>query len=373
MHFGKTLFALTLGISLPAIDSFASELRWTHFGLRPLGMGNAYVAVADDYNALFYNPAGLARLDGWDMEILNPTLGVSATTMKTINDFTDLASSNSSGVDSTLSVFETMTGKPQWINVGMTPHLIFPGFGLGIGLDIGGSMVIHRSTISADLDAGLNAIVPIAFAKNFLDDRLSLGASIKGVYKQGVEREFSLADITAFSKNESSSSGNQLKDYFVGGLGFGVDVGMLFTPVAVGEPTFGMSITDIGGTPYKESSVNNLKFGAPKPRDPSVNTGISFKPIKTGSYYVLTSMDIHAINQPIHFSKKVNFGAEWGLSKALKIQAGLHQGSLSGGLQLDLWLLVVRFVTYTEQLGSVAGESAATSDRRYMAQFKLVL
>jgi hypothetical protein len=266
-----------------------------------------------------------------------------------------------------------MTGKPQWINVGMTPHLIFPGFGLGIGLDIGGSMVIHRSTISADLDAGLNAIVPIAFAKNFLDDRLSLGASIKGVYKQGVEREFSLADITAFSKNESSSSGNQLKDYFVGGLGFGVDVGMLFTPVAVGEPTFGMSITDIGGTPYKESSVNNLKFGAPKPRDPSVNTGISFKPIKTGSYYVLTSMDIHAINQPIHFSKKVNFGAEWGLSKALKIQAGLHQGSLSGGLQLDLWLLVVRFVTYTEQLGSVAGESAATSDRRYMAQFKLVL
>lgn len=373
MHFKKLLWVLSFGTTLLAGQSMASELKWTHYGLRPLAMGNAYVAVADDYNALFYNPAGLARLDSWSMEIFNPRFGVSATTLQTINDFTKLASSNSSGVDATLSVFETMTGKPQWINLGATPHLIFPGFGLGIGLDIGGSMVIHRSTISADFDAGANAIIPIAFAKNFLEDRLSIGASIKGVYKQGVEREFSLADINAFSKSEKSSSGNQLKDYFVGGTGFGVDMGLLFTPVKIGEPTFGLSVTDIGGTPFKASSMGDLKFGAPKPREPSVNTGISFKPIKTGSYYVLTSMDVHAVNQPIHFSKKVNFGAEWGLSKVLKVQAGLHQGSLSGGFQMDLWLLVLRFVTYTEELGSVAGESKATSDRRYMAQFKLIL
>ncbi len=373
MYFKKILMALTFGTaSMPNISA-AGELKWTHYGLRPLAMGNAYVAVADDYNALFYNPAGLARLDSWSLEVFNPRLGVSATTLKTINDFTNLASSNSSSVDATLSVFETMTGKPQWVNLGATPHFILPGFGLGIGLDIGGSMVIHRSTISADLDAGANAIVPIAFAKNFLEDRLSIGATIKGVYKQGVEREFSLADINAFSKSQTSSSGNQLKDYFVGGTGFGVDLGMLFTPVTVGEPTFGMSVTDIGGTPYKASSMGELKFGAPKPREPSLNTGISFKPIKTGSYYVLTSMDVHAVNQPIHFSKKVNFGAEWGLSKALKVQAGLHQGSVSGGLQLDLWLLILRFVTYTEQLGTVAGESESAADRRYMAQLKLIL
>lgn len=364
---------LSLSAIVFAGESWASELKWTHYGLRPLGMGNAYVAVADDYNALFYNPAGLARLDTWSMEILNPRVGVSATTIKTINDFTDLASSNSNSVDATLNVFEGMTGKTQWVNLGATPHLVFPHFGLGVGIDIGGSLVIHRSTISADLDAGANAIIPIAFAKNFLEDRLSIGASVKGVYKQGVEREFSLADITAFSKNQSSSGGNQLKDYVVGGTGIGVDLGMLFTPVTIGEPTFGMSVTDVGGTPFKATSMGDLKFGAPKPREPSVNTGISYKPIKTGSYYVLTSMDVHAINQPIHFSKKVNFGAEWGLSKALKVQAGLHQGSLSGGLQLDLWLLVLRFVTYTEQLGTVAGESAATADRRYMAQLKLIL
>jgi hypothetical protein len=30
---------------------------------RPLGMGGAFVAVADDVNAIMYNPAGLAFID----------------------------------------------------------------------------------------------------------------------------------------------------------------------------------------------------------------------------------------------------------------------------------------------------------------------
>ncbi len=32
-------------------------------GARPIGMGNAYTALADDVNAIYYNPAGLAQLD----------------------------------------------------------------------------------------------------------------------------------------------------------------------------------------------------------------------------------------------------------------------------------------------------------------------
>jgi len=357
---------------LSATSSFAAELVWTHYGVRPLAMGNAYVAVADDYNALFYNPAGLARLESWHGELFNPQFGVSSSTINTFQDFSKLSSSQSSGVDATLSAFESMTGKPQWINLGLTPHIVFPGFGIGVGLDIGGSMVIHR-TISADLNAGASTVVPVAFAKNFFENRLSLGMSLKGVFKNGVEREFSLADITAFSKKSSDSSGKALKDYVVGGQGFGVDVGMLFTPISNGEPTLGVSVTDLGGTPYKASSSGGVQLGVPKPREPSLNTGISFKPIKTSSYYVLTTMDAHAVNQPIHFSKKLNFGTEWGFGSVLKLQAGLHQGSISGGFQLDAWLLVLRFATYAEQLGHVAGESTTAADRRYIAQIKLLL
>ena len=46
--------------------------------MRPLGMGNAYVAIADDFNAVFYNPAGLARLNDWYLEIINPGVTISS-------------------------------------------------------------------------------------------------------------------------------------------------------------------------------------------------------------------------------------------------------------------------------------------------------
>lgn len=361
--------SLTIAVFTPLSIASAGELRWTHYGVRPLAMGNAYVAVADDYNAIFYNPAGLARLKTWHFEIINPRVGVSSSTISTFKDFSKLASSGSSTVDATIDAFETLTGKPQWVHLGLTPHLVVPGFGLGIGIDAGGSTVVHR-TIAADVDAGVSAIVPIAFAMNFLEDRLSVGLSAKGVFRQGVEREFSLADITAFSNSSKDSSGKDLKDYVIGGQGFGVDMGMLFTPIPTGEPTLGISVTDLGGTPLKSSSTNGVELGTPKPREPSVNAGISFKPIKSGGYYVLTSMDAHALNQPIHFSKKLNLGAEWGFGSLIKLQAGLHQGSLSGGIEMDVWVLALRFATYAEQLGAVAGNY---EDRRFIAQLKLIL
>ena len=359
-------------LTLSSTLALSRELKWTQYGVRPLAMGNAYVAVADDFNALFYNPAGLARLESWHGELLNPKVGVSALTVKTISTVTSLAGAGSTGVESTLTAFEALSGKPQWINVGWTPHLVFPGFGIGMGLDLGANLTVHR-TIAADVNAGTEIIIPVAYAKNFLEDRLSLGVAVKGLFTTGVDREFSLADITAFSKKDADSTGAQLKDYVVAGKGVGVDLGMLFTPVTTGEPTLGISIADVGGTPYKATKVGSAVLGAPKPRAPAVNTGISYKPIKTGSYYVLTTVDAHAINQPIHFSKKLNFGTEWGFGKVLKLQAGLHQGSLSGGFQLDAWILVLRFATYAEQIGHVAGESATATDRRYVAQIKVLI
>ncbi len=355
----------------------ADELKWTHYGVRPLGMGNAFVAVADDFNALFYNPAGLARINSWSMEIINPSFGVSSNTIATIKDVNNLMSGSTdsksgNGVTAVIDTFKAIEGKNQYVNLGFTPHLIFPGFGLGIGVDVGGSLIVHHQ-VSADIDAGATAVIPLTYAKSMLEDRLSLGASIKGVFTSGVNREFSIADITAFSKSsgtESSSGEKKLSDYVVGGKGVGVDVGMLFTPVKTMEPTLGVSVADVGGTPYK--AVNET-LGRPAPRQASVNTGISLKPYMSNGMYLLTAIDAHAINQPIHYSRKFNFGSEFGLGKILKIQAGLHQGELSGGIQLDAWLLILRFATYAEQLGPTTNEDKGFVDRRYVAQLKMLL
>jgi hypothetical protein len=358
---------------LPSTLLFGQELEWTHYGARPLAMGNAYVGVADDFNALFYNPAGIARLESWSGELLNPSLEVSSNTLAFYQDLNQLASGSGGDTDAVLEVLEKNTGKYHHFALGWTPHLIFPGFGFGLGIDFNLTLAIHRE-ISADVDFGPRVVAPFVFAMNFLEDRLSVGGSIKAVMRGGVAREFSINDIQALSSDKNKSSeGPELKDFVEGGFGVGADFGILFTPIKTMEPTLGVSLTDIGGTPYEKFDVGGSALAAPKARLPAVNTGISMKPIQTPNMYLLTSVDAHVINQPVHFSKKFNLGVEWGFGKIIKLQTGLHQGELSGGFEFDVFLFNARFVTYAEQLGPIAGQSDELRDRRYLLQIKLLI
>jgi hypothetical protein len=365
--------SLMAGILLSAVEAQSQKLEWTHYGLRPLAMGNAFVAVADDYNALFYNPAGLARLKSWDGEFFNPTFEVSENTSAFVNDAQNLVGGSAGSETAVLDLFEAQSGQTQHLAMGITPHLIFRNFGIGLGLKMEGDMIFHRYP-TVELDVGLRAILTTAFAMNMLQDRLSFGVALKGVARGGVASEFSLDTLEAFTgcqgDGEESANCPSLDDFIEGGFGIGADVGMLFTPTKVMEPTLGVSITDLGGTPYEQQDVGGEALGAPPIRLPSVNVGVSAKPWTMGRSYLLTSVDMHAINQPVHFSKKLNMGIEWGYGDIIKVGGGLHQGYLTGGLQFDVGLLNIRVVSYGLELGSAAGD---IPDRRYALQMKLLI
>ncbi|PIW98226.1 MAG: hypothetical protein COZ80_11695, partial [Ignavibacteria bacterium CG_4_8_14_3_um_filter_37_9] len=49
--------------SQTVIGKYAGEFLSIGVGGRPLGMGGAYVAIANDVTAGYYNPAGLAKLN----------------------------------------------------------------------------------------------------------------------------------------------------------------------------------------------------------------------------------------------------------------------------------------------------------------------
>lgn len=357
---------LLIGIASSSATAFAAE-QWTQFGLRPLAMGNAYVAVADDFNSLFYNPAGLARLEAWDGEFLNPRFTLSTGVRGVVDDVQNLTGGSS--VSNTLDLIEKYTGESYHIGLGLTPHLIFPGFGFAVGLDFGTSILFHRE-ISVDLDAGLRGVVPIAFAMNFFDKKLSVGFGVKARARAGVSKEFSMEDIQAFQKSNDDTSGKKLEDYVLGGVGAGADIGILFTPTKTLEPTLGLSITDIGGTAYQKVDITEEAVGRPDVQLPSVNIGMSLKPYKRDWLYLLTSADMHSVNQPTSFSKKLSLGTELGLGSVLRFQAGLYHGYLTAGMQFDVGLLNLRIMTYAEELGSVAGFK---EDRRVALQLKLLI
>ncbi len=356
----------------------AKEEKWTHYGVRPLAMGNAYVAVADDFNALFYNPAGLARLDDWTGEFLNPTFDISSNTASFTGDAQALADGSAGNTEAVIDLIEGQTGKVQHLGIGMTPHFIAPGWGFGLGLELGATMIFHRYP-TIEMDVGPKVILPISFAFNTLENRLSLGFTIKSRVDAGIDHTFSFQDVEAFTTNKSSreveegetvEEDKQLTDYIHGGVGYGADFGLLFTPIKPMEPTLGLSITDIGGTKYSKVDVQGSAKGTPEPELPSVNMGLSIKPYQTPASYVLLAADVHSINQPYSFSKKLNFGSEFGYSRIIKLQLGLHQGYLTAGMQFDVRFLKIRLATYAEEVGSTAG---TLEDRRYVLQLKLLI
>ena len=373
MKLSGWLIGLTcIGITFAWGEANGKEFRWTHYGLRPLAMGNAFVSVANDYNALFYNPAGLARLEGFNGELLNVQVTIADNTVSAAQDVSSLASGDLTDSTKVLKLLEENTGKTQHIALSTTPHFVMPRFGLAIGTSLQGTLAFHRE-ISPYVNIGMEVIAPVAVAANFLEKRLSVGIGAKLVLDSGVDREFSINDIEAFQKDDTDKDGAELSDYVRGGIGGGIDLGLLYTPTATMKPTIGLSVIDLGGTSFKKFDLGEKALGVPKSRQPTLNTGLSLQPWQANNMYVMTSIEAHGINRPEHYSKKFNLGAEWGYSDWLKVQSGLYQGELSGGFELDVMLLSVRFATYAEQLGTVAGQHAALSNRRYALQLKLLI
>lgn len=353
--------------------TYAQEERWTHYGMRPLSMGNAFVAVADDFNALYYNPAGLAKFKTWSLEILNPYIEISKSVISIYQDISNLTSGNSKDTSCVLDILETYSGKTNHIGLGLRPYLLLPKFGLGIATDLDSSVSFHRYP-SIYLHFGAIATMPIAYAISLLNDRLQLGATIKFIAKNRIEHDFSIQDLEAFTQDEQNSDNQEsskLEDFFKSGTRQTLDIGLLFTPIKTMEPTLGLSIANVAGTPYTKVKIGNITVPSkPSEEIPSINIGLSLKPWQTKWSYFLTALDIHEINKPYSFSKKFNIGAEWSLGNIFKIGAGLHQGYFSAGFQIDVMLLKLRFVTYAEEMGPTSGTCA---DRRYALQLKLLI
>ena len=57
-------FLVTLYVIILSATSIGAQEPFFYDGTRALSMGKAFTGLADDENALFYNPAGLTRIDG---------------------------------------------------------------------------------------------------------------------------------------------------------------------------------------------------------------------------------------------------------------------------------------------------------------------
>jgi len=340
-------------------DIMAKQYPRLYRGVRPLGMGDAFTAVADDENALFYNPAGLSKLSTFQIGIFNPLIEVSEESIDLIQDAQDADLDDTGEVSDLL---EEYVGEHQHARVSLFPHV---GFNVAsAGVMIGG---LGQGWVDADIR---NPVWPEAHVDMLLDYGVIGGFGLKlpltglsaGVALKFLQRE-SLSEIYTATDIADPDFGDRLEDDLESGSGFSADFGVIYELGFV--PVFDTNVALV------VQNVPEMDMGDARDIDTQANLGLSIEK-SFSAFTLLGALDYKDLTSSIEededVSKRIHLGAELRFLKFLAVRAGLNQGYLSAGATLDLWVLRFDFATYSEEVGAYAGQR---EDRRYVAQITI--
>lgn len=333
----------------------AAQYPYIYKGQRPMGMGGAFVAVSDDANALFYNPAGLAAITQTSAAIFPLEIEVGEKGYKMYDDASDVDFDNET---QTAAFLRDYVGERAHLGVNLFSSYSMPRFALGL---IGTSRVdlevrdrqYPRLTAKGVYDLGAGA----GYGMPFFDDTLLAGFSLKYINRHSLDKVYTIKDIVEDDFNDL------VKDDLEDGGGVLLDMGIIYKFDEMGMPGFKAGV-----------SVNNLighKLGDARDVDEHVDMGVAydytFWIVK--STFAMDYIDVFSnLEQDDDFAKKIRLGAEFRFPKFLTLRAGLYQGYLTSGVSLDAKYARLDLTTYAEEIGAYAGQRA---DRRYCLMFVL--
>jgi hypothetical protein len=265
---GAALAAVMFSVSCSVA---ASEPQSFIQGVRPLGMGGAFVALSDDQNAVFYNPAGLTQRRGGQFTLFEMPISISDDIFQFQKFYSDnkdeLESFNSisdpqrkidliNDINSNISKYRPNIGF-GFPNTSFLAGNSFLSYGMGlfnhndIGFQfnrMGGLMV---PTISMWGNVDVIAAMPLAHRFNrlpFIPGSMSVGATLKYLNRARIdEKDKSVLEFEDFNPS------------LQWGSGFGFDLGTIYS---LNERwNFGLQVTDVGGTSLKYQSVTATEEG----------------------------------------------------------------------------------------------------------------
>ena len=360
--FGILLAGVFLFPCLFSRPALAEELPVFYKGVRPLGMGGAFTAVADDENAMFYNPAGLNKIEGFGgIGILNPYAEISKNTLDFIKDVTDLSDADTDAEQTALAsdLMDRWMGEHLRLRAGLFPNVTVHNFGVGFLGQAAFDFEVHNPLGSRTLDVrgaiDMALLVSGAYAFTVKDNPLRVGLTAKMINRRLLDQQYSTFDLV-------QKDGIDLDDDLKSGNGIGVDLGAIYSFPVFLEPSVGIAIQNIADT----------KLGDAGKIEQQVNLGAAiYPPIGFGKLVLaLDVMDFtHQLGSDNDLGKRLHLGVEYRLPIIIGIRAGLHQGYPSYGFTVDFWVLKLDYAYYTEEIGAFAGQR---KDRRHVAQLQLL-
>lgn len=329
--------------------SFTGRTADIGLSVRALGMGNAYTAVVNNGDSIFYNPAGLAKMGGFRWTILDPAIGTNG--YDSYQDYLDIAE-DSSDVS---QIINDLYGEEVTVYGGAKSLLSFGSFAFGAyGVADGNFQVNNPVYPNIDARYRLDYGFVAAAGVNLVPGMFDIGFQARRVTRQGGSVPIGVSSIATLNSEVIQSQLNQ------SGIGYAFDIGATLTFPGLLKPTVAFSWRDMGNTSFEPTSGAT----APRPveQEQIVGIGLNFESLLMD---IRPAIDYRFLNDSdMQLGKKLNMGIEFSWP-IFDIRGGFHQGYLSYGASFDLWIMRVDAASYGVELGEYPGQ---LEDRRYMVQ-----
>jgi len=327
-----------------SLNAFAGFTRTQYEGIRPMGMGNAFIAVANDANTLWYNPAGLANISGVHFNLIDTTLGVdSMDTLNRLNRLLDGETSDLLRLDTQQARFATK------------PTLITKYFGFAVSHYLNTFFDLQELTartidVVATNDLTLTMGVGIP-----LGPLVSIGASARLIQRTGIDAlidtQSLLNDIGLSLAEAQSSIYTNLIDRYSGvGVGLGFNLGTIIkVPTSSKNPELRIAgtVEDFGGTSFRA-----IGSSGPPSIPMTVNLGLALTYDLAKNYTFTLAADGRDLFKNQLYTKTIHLGAEW-RGPIFGLRTGISEGYPTFGFSLETPPHTrIHFSTHAAELGS---------------------
>jgi len=312
---------------------------------RVMAMGGAFVAVADDENAIFFNPAGLGQIKTASLNLLPLTTEVS---YDLVLPGLQMALGNSAPLTNMLM------GSPTnfLVRAQLTPSFVLPGFGIAFILDqkvglITTNTVFPRTTSVFQTTDGLQAAFGRTIFRAFRGKgELSVGVGGKVLWRRGGYRDLSYLEFLQAGTNGLTNYVAALDSVYGGfGMGYGFDVGVLYTQTFRKRLKLkvGLASTDLGDIEFSNTQVDKI-YG-----NTSAGVAVSYA---TGSMTATFAYDYRNAFDDIDWRKRNHLGLDLSFP-FIKLYGGINGVFPTYGAAFDIWLIRFTGLAYTEETGAL--------------------
>lgn len=384
-----------LGCSAPLL---AQEIPEHYHPVRPNAIGGAFTAIANDENAVWTNPAGIARVrkarSRRTIDVISiPNLVVGANTSGQ-DFFRGIQGSGAASGDGLTESADDLSDKPLWGFTSIAPLMLFKA-NSDVSAALGGfsNTTIQATTDSSDLTSAQTHIVSdigglagVAFSNK--SNRFNFAVQTRFINRYAYEDRVPIGTL-----GDSAAMQTRFKDDANTSSALAFDTGMMWTLADFWFPTLGVAVLNVP-TGCRENYLNpfsmvretvcGTKFSGKFSNPDAISTidptdlrlGLSITPRFSREFGMRVAVDLHHLDfesggnhyglAEIPLTKKVHLGVEFFTDSPLlpspfSFSFGASQGYYTAGASIRLPFVSLEFATFGRD---VSADDSAREDRR---------